>query len=212
MPILGERNGSDFRFTQFFAFERGRQMMPVLIVVAVLALSIVFIYNGLVRLRVQCDNAWADIDVQLKRRYDLIPNLVETVKGYAAHERGTFEAVTQARNQAMSAQGPAAKGQAEGMLTGALRQLFALSEAYPQLRAADNFAQLQATLGQIEDTLQNARRYYNAAVRDFNTRVEQFPSNMVAGMGNFKPREFFEISAPAEREVPHVSFSATPTA
>jgi LemA protein len=163
-------------------------MMPVLIVVALLALSIVFIYNGLVRLRVQCDNAWADIDVQLKRRYDLIPNLVETVKGYAAHERGTFEAVTQARNQAMS------------------------SEAYPQRRAADNFAQLQATLGQIEDTLQNARRYYNAAVRDFNTRVEQFPSNMVAGMGNFKPREFFEISAPAEREVPHVSFSATPTA
>ena len=187
-------------------------MMPVLIVVALLALFIVVLYNGLIRLRVQCDNAWADIDVQLKRRYDLIPNLVETVKGYAAHERGTFEAVTAARNQAMSAQGPAAKGQAEGMLSGALRQLFALSEAYPQLRAAENFAQLQATLSQIEDTLQNARRYYNAAVRDFNTRVEQFPSNVVAGMGNFKPREFFEISAPAEREVPHVSFSATPTA
>ena len=187
-------------------------MMIVLIVIALLALSIVLIYNGLVRLRVQCDNAWADIDVQLKRRYDLIPNLVETVKGYAAHERGTFEAVTAARNQAMSAQGPAAKGQAEGMLSGALRQLFALSEAYPQLRAADNFAQLQATLNQIEDTLQNARRYYNAAVRDLNTRIEQFPSNMVAGMGNFKPREFFEISAPVEREVPRVSFSPTPTA
>ena len=187
-------------------------MMPVLIVVALLALFIVVLYNGLIRLRVQCDNAWADIDVQLKRRYDLIPNLVETVKGYAAHERGTFEAVTAARNQAMSAQGPAAKGQAEGMLSGALRQLFALSEAYPQLRAAENFAQLQASLNQIEDTLQNARRYYNAAVRDFNTRVEQFPSNVVAGMGNFKPREFFEISAPAEREVPHVSFSTTPTA
>jgi len=117
-----------------------------------------------------------------------------------------------ARNQAMSAQGPMAKGQAESTLSGALRQLFALSEAYPQLRAAENFAQLQSTLGQIEDTLQNARRYYNAAVRDLNTRVEQFPSNLVAGMGNFKPREFFEISAPAEREVPHVSFSATPTA
>jgi LemA protein len=178
----------------------------------VIAFVLIGIYNGLVQLRVRADSAWSDIDVQLKRRHDLIPNLVETVKGYAAHERGTFEAVTQARNQAMSAQGPAAKGQAEGMLTGALRQLFALSEAYPQLRAADNFAQLQATLGQIEVTLQNARRYYNAAVRDFNTRVEQFPSNMVAGMGNFKPREFFEISAPAEREVPHVSFSATPTA
>ncbi len=187
-------------------------MIIALVVIALLALSIVFTYNGLVRLRVQCDNAWADIDVQLKRRYDLIPNLVETVKGYATHERGTFEAVVAARNQAMSAQGPLAKGQAESTLSGALRQLFALSEAYPQLRAAENFAQLQSTLGQIEDTLQNARRYYNAAVRDLNTRVEQFPSNMVAGMGNFKPREFFEISAPAEREVPHVSFSATPTA
>ena len=187
-------------------------MMIALIVIAVLALAIVFTYNGLVRLRVQCDNAWADIDVQLKRRYDLIPNLVETVKGYAAHERGTFEAVVAARNQAMSAQGPMAKGQAESTLSGALRQFFALSEAYPQLRAAENFAQLQSTLGQIEDTLQNARRYYNAAVRDLNTRVEQFPSNLVAGMGNFKPREFFEISAPAEREAPHVSFSATPTA
>src|SRR5580700_7601714 len=160
-------------------------MMPVLIVVAVLALSIVFIYNGLVRLRVQCDNAWADIDVQLKRRYDLIPNLVETVKGYAAHERGTFEAVTQARNQAMAAQGPAAKGQAEGMLTGALRQLFAVAEAYPQLRAVESFTQLQNTLNQIEDTLQNARRYYNAVVRDFNTRVQQFPTNLVANLCGF---------------------------
>ena len=187
-------------------------MIFALVVIALLALSVVFTYNGLVRLRVQCDNAWADIDVQLKRRYDLIPNLVETVKGYAAHERGTFEAVVAARNQAMSAQGPMAKGHAESTLSGALRQLFALSEAYPQLQAAQNFAQLQSTLGQIEDTLQNARRYYNAAVRDLNTRVEQFPSNLVAGMGNFKPREFFEISAPAEREAPHVSFSATPTA
>jgi len=180
-------------------------MMPVLIVVAVLALSIVFIYNGLVRLRVQCDNAWADIDVQLKRRYDLIPNLVETVKGYAAHERGTFEAVTQARNQAMSAQGPAAKGQAEGMLTGALRQLFALSEAYPQLRAADNFAQLQATLGQIEDTLQNARRYYNAVVRDLNTKIQSFPTNILAGMFNFQARQFFETAA-TDREPVAVKF------
>src|SRR6266446_1237474 len=189
--------------------------MTGIIILGLLVLLVVLgigMYNSLVRLKVQTDNAWADIDVQLKRRYDLIPNLVETVKGYAAHERGTFEAVTAARNQAMSAQGPAAKGQAEGMLSGSLRQLFALSEAYPQLRAADNFAQLQATLNQIEDTLQNARRYYNAAVRDFNTRVEQFPSNVVAGMGNFKTREFFEISAPAEREVPHVSFSTTPTA
>src|SRR5690242_6164408 len=187
-------------------------MLIALIIIGIVIVVTIAMYNGLIRLRVQCDNAWADIDVQLKRRYDLIPNLVETVKGYATHERGTFEAVTAARTQAMSAQGPAAKGQAEGMLTGALRQLFALSEAYPQLRAAENFSQLQSTLNQIEDTLQNARRYYNAAVRDFNTRVEQFPSNIVAGMGNFKPREFFEISAPAEREVPRVSFSTTPTA
>ena len=186
-------------------------MMPVLIVIALLALTIVFIYNGLVRLRVQCDNAWADIDVQLKRRYDLIPNLVETVKGYAAHEKGTFDAVVSARNQAMSARGPAAKGEAEGLLTGALRQVFALAEAYPQLRAVESFTQLQQTLNQIEDTLQNARRYYNAVVRDLNTRVEQFPSNMVAGMTGFKTREFFEITAAAEREVPRVSFGVTPS-
>jgi LemA protein len=131
---------------------------------------------------------------------------VETVKGYAEHERSTFDAVSSARNQAISAQGPAAKAQAEGMLTGALRQLFAVAEAYPQLRAVESFTQLQASLNQIEDTLQNARRYYNAVVRDFNTRIAQFPSNLVAGMAGFKPREFFEISAPAEREVPKVSF------
>jgi LemA protein len=169
------------------------------------------IYNGLVRLRVQADNAWADIDVQLKRRYDLVPNLVETVKGYAAHESGTLEAVVQARNSAMAAQGPAQKADAENMLSGALRQLFALSEAYPQLRAVESFTALQATLTQLEDTIQNARRYYNAVVRDFNTKIQTFPSNIVAGMFNFKPREFFEVSAPAEREVPKVSFGA-PTA
>src|ERR1700719_4950253 len=184
-------------------------MMPVLIVVALLALTIVFMYNGLVRLKVQCDNAWSDIDVQLKRRYDLIPNIVETVKGYAAHEKGTLEAVVAARNQAMTAQGPAAKGEAEGQLAGALRQVFALAEAYPQLRAVESFTQLQNTLNQIEDTLQNARRYYNAVVRDFNTMIEQFPSNLVAGMGNFKEREFFQISTPAEREAPKVSFGTT---
>ena len=147
--------------------------------------------------------------MQLKRRYDLIPNIVETVKGYASHEKGTLEAVVSARNQAMSAQGPAAKGEAEGMLTGALRQVFALAEAYPQLRAVESFTQLQNTLNQIEDTLQNARRYYNAVVRDFNTMIEQFPSNIVAGMGHFKEREFFQLSAPAEREVPKVSFGTT---
>jgi len=181
-----------------------------LALLVVIAVVLVGMYNSLVQLRVRCDSAWSDIDVQLKRRHDLIPNLVETVKGYAAHEKGTLESVVAARNQAMSAQGPAAKGEAEGVLARALRQVFALAEAYPQLRAVESFTQLQNTLNQIEDTLQNARRYYNAVVRDLNTRVEQFPSNIVAGMCGFKPREFFQITAPAEREVPRVSFGATP--
>jgi len=181
-------------------------MLIVLGIIALLVVVVIAMYNGLVRLRVQCDNAWSDIDVQLKRRYDLIPNLVETVKGYAAHEKGTLEGVVSARNQAMAAQGPAEKAQAEGVLTAALRQVFALAEAYPQLRAVESFTQLQQTLNQIEDSVQNARRYYNAVVRDLNTKIVQFPSNLIAGMFNFKPREFFEISAPAEREVPKVSF------
>lgn len=183
-------------------------MLIAVIVLAVLLVLAVGIYNGLVRLKVQCDNAWSDIDVQLKRRYDLIPNLVETVKGYAGHEKTTLEGVVAARNQAMSATGPADKGVAEGVLAGALRQVFALAEAYPQLRAVESFNQLQQTLNQIEDAVQNARRYYNAVVRDFNTKIAQFPSNTIAGMFNFKPREFFEISAPAEREVPKVSFGS----
>ena len=183
-------------------------MLPILIGVAVVAIAIVVIYNGLVRLRVQCDNAWADIDVQLKRRYDLIPNLVETVKGYAAHEKGTLEAVISARNRAMTAQGSEARGQAEGMLAGALRQLFALAEAYPQLRAVESFTSLQNSLQQIEEALQNARRYYNAVVRDFNTRIHQIPGNMVAGLCGFKDREFLEITAAAESEAPKVSFGA----
>ena len=184
-------------------------LIGLIVVVVGLVLYLMVAYNGLVRLKVQCDNAWSDVDVQLKRRYDLIPNIVETVKGYAAHEKGTLEAVVSARNQAMTAQGPAAKGEAEGMLTGALRQVFALAEAYPQLRAVESFTQLQSTLNEIEDTLQNARRYYNAVVRDFNTMIQQFPSNIVAGMGHFKEREFFQVSAPVEREVPKVSFGAT---
>jgi LemA protein len=184
-------------------------MLILLIVLGALVLIVVAIYNGLVRLKVQCDDAWADIDVQLKRRYDLIPNVVETVKGYAAHERGTLEAVVSARNRAMTAQGPVAKGEAEGVLAGALRQLFALAEAYPQLRAVESFTQLQTTLAQIEDTIQNARRYYNAVVRDLNTKIAQFPSNIIAGMFNFKAREFFEITTAAEREAPKVSFGTT---
>ena len=181
----------------------------VLVVVVVIGM-----YNGLVRLKVQTDNAWADIDVQLKRRYDLIPNLVETVKGYAGHEKGTLEAVINARNRAMSATSPGAKAEAENMLSGALKSLFALSEAYPQLRAIESFTSLQNSLSQIEDTVQNARRYYNAVVRDLNTKIQVFPTNLFAGMLGFKTREFFEVSATAEREAPKVSFNtpATPTA
>jgi LemA protein len=183
----------------------------LLIAAGLLVVIVIGLYNGLIRLRVQADNAWSDIDVQLKRRYDLVPNVVETVKGYAGHEKGTLEAVIQARSSAMAAQGPAAKADAENILTGTLRQLFALSESYPQLRAVESFTQLQNTLSQLEDSIQNARRYYNAVVRDLNTKIQVFPSNIIAGMFNFKPREFFEVSAPAERDAPKVSFG-TPAA
>ena len=179
----------------------------ILLAIIIIAVIVVIgMYNGLVKLKVQCDNAWADIDVQLKRRYDLIPNLVQTVQGYAAHEKGTLEGVVAARNAAMSAQGPAAKAGAENMLTSALRQVFALSEAYPQLRAVESFTQLQTTLSQLEDSIQNARRYYNAVVRDLNTKIAEFPSNIIANMFGFKTREFFEVGTPAERDVPKVSF------
>jgi LemA protein len=184
------------------------ELILIVAVLAVVVVAVIGIYNGLVRLNVQVDNAWSDIDVQLKRRHDLIPNVVETVKGYAAHEKGTLEAVVNARARAVSVQGagPAERGQAEGALTAALRGLFALAESYPQLRATENFGQLQSTLAQIEDAVQNARRYYNAVVRDLNTRVQQFPSNVVAGLFGFKNREFFEIPDAAQRETPQVKF------
>src|SRR5215471_17889223 len=186
----------------------------ILGLVVLILFLVIGMYNGLVRLKVQCDNAWADIDVQLKRRYDLIPNLVETVKGYAGHEKGTLEAVINARNRAMTAAGPADKAAAENMLSGALKSLFALSEAYPKLRAIESFTSLQNSLAEIEDNVQNARRYYNAVVRDLNTKILQFPTNIFAGMLGFKQREFFEVSGAAEREAPKVSFSApsAPTA
>src|SRR5208283_1823206 len=186
-------------------------ILGILVLLVILGIGM---YNSLVRLKVTCDNAWADIDVQLKRRYDLIPNLVETVKGYAAHEKGTLEAVITARNRAMSATGPADKAQAENVLSGALKSLFALSESYPQLRAIEGFTSLQNSLSTIEDTVQNARRYYNAVVRDLNTKILQFPTNIFAGMLGFKQREFFEITTPTERETPKVSFGnpAAPTA
>ena len=183
-------------------------MLTILLVaVLVVVAAVVVVYNSLVKLNVQSENAWSDIDVQLKRRHDLIPNVVETVKGYAGHERQTLEAVINARNRAVTVQssGPAERSQAEGALTGALRGLFALAESYPQLRAAENFGQLQSTLAQIEEAVQSARRYYNAVVRDLNTRVQQFPSNLVAGMFGFRNREFFEIPD-TERATPQVKF------
>ena len=182
-------------------------MWPLLILV-VIVIAVFMLYNGLVKLKVAAEGAWADIDVQLKRRYDLIPNLVETVKGYAAHERGTLEAVIDARSRAMSAQGPAEKGRAEGELTGALKSLFALAENYPQLRAAENFGQLQGSLMQIEDAIQNARRYYNAVVRDYNTRIQSVPDVFVAQIGGFTAAEFFELEDEQQRAVPQVNFGA----
>ena len=182
-------------------------MSWLLFIVVVLVAWFVFSFNRLVRLRVQSKNAWADIDVQLKRRYDLVPNLVETVKGYAGHEKETLEAVVEARNRAMVAQGPANRGQAEGLFGQALTSLFALAEAYPQLRAVESFAQLQNTLSLIEEALQNARRYYNAVVRDLNTAIEQFPSNLVAGLFGFTLGDFFKIEA-VERVAPRVDLKA----
>jgi len=181
-------------------------LIPIAVLVVV-ALAVIVLYNSLVRLRVLVDNAWADIDVQLKRRHDLIPNLVETVKGYAAHERGTLSEVVDARSKAMSVQSPEAKGDAERGLSAALGKLFALAEAYPQLRAAENFAQLQGSLAQIEEAVQNARRYYNAVVRDFNTKIAQVPWNLLAGIFGFRSREFFQVADDAERAVPSVKFN-----
>jgi LemA protein len=181
-------------------------MWGIIIIAAILVVAVV-IYNSLVKLREQADAAWADIDVQLKRRHDLIPNLVETVKGYASHEKETLERVVQARNAAMSAQGPAAQGAAENMLTGALKSIFALSESYPQLQAAGGFRDLQASLQEVENGIQNSRRYYNAVVRDFNTRIAQVPSNLIAQAFRFTKKEFFEIEE-TEREVPKVDFGS----
>jgi LemA protein len=182
--------------------------MAFIILLVVIFLVIVFViatYNGLIQLRVRADNAWSDIDVQLKRRHDLIPNLVETVKGYAAHEKGTFENIARFRSAAMSATSPEQKMQAEGSLTQALRGLLMVAENYPQLQANQEFMSLQNSLKEVEDSLQNSRRYYNAVVRDLNTRIQTFPTNMMAGMFGFRPRPFFEIDA-ADRANVQVKF------
>jgi LemA protein len=174
-------------------------------VVLLIVLWLVTAYNGLVGLRNRVDNAWAQVEVQLKRRYDLIPNLVETVKGYAAHEQQTFERVIAARNAAQAAQGPAEQAQAENLLTGALRQLFALAEAYPELRASENFASLQAELAETENKIAVSRQIYNDTVLSYNNKVQQVPSNFVASMFGFSVREFFEAGDEAE-EAPKVDF------
>ena len=181
-------------------------MWIVLAVLAICVLLVIGMYNSLVRLAVQSENAWSDIDVQPKRRHDLVPNLIETVKGYAGHEQQTLDAVITARNRAMSAMTPSTKAEAEGILAQSLTSLFALAEAYPQLRAVESFTQLQSSLNQIEEAVQNARRYYNAVVRDLNTKIQEFPSNMIANFFNFKTREFFELLDVRERAVPNVSF------
>jgi len=165
----------------------------ILIILAVLILWIIFAYNSFIRLITRAKEAWADIDVQLKRRYDLIPNLVETVKGYATHEKTAFENVTKARAAAMGAGGIAEKGQAENMLTGALKSLFAVAEAYPDLKANQNFLELQRELSDTENKIQAARRFYNTNVRDLNIKIQSFPSNLIANMFKFVKREFFEL-------------------
>ena len=182
-------------------------MLIVLIAVVVLVGGYVVLYNRLVSLRVRGQNAWSDIDVQLKRRADLVPNLVSTVKGYAAHERGTLEAVTQARSRAVAAQGagPATRAQAEAELTSALRGLTVAVEAYPELQASGGFRDLQAQLANLEDAIGNSRRYYNAVVRDLNTAISTIPSKYVAGPMGYHELEFFEATA-GDRELPKVAF------
>jgi LemA protein len=170
----------------------------ILTITAAIALWAVFLYNSLIRLRTRVREAWADIDVQLKRRYDLIPNLVETVKGYAAHESGVFEKVTEARTKAIGAKTPAEHAEAENMLTGALKTLFAVAENYPQLQASQNFLELQQELRDTEDKIQAARRFYNGNVRDYNIRIQSFPDIIFARIFGFKQEEFFELEEDSE--------------
>jgi LemA protein len=181
-------------------------LIVFLALVAAIVCFMIAVYNGLITLRVRADSSWADIDVQLKRRHDLIPNLVETVKGYAAHEKSTFEDIAKYRSLAMQASTPADRGAAEGQLTSALKSLFAVAENYPQLRASEEFTSLQGSLQEVEGALQDARRYYNAVVRDFNTKLQSFPTNVLGGMFGFQPRQFFQLDTPADRAPVEVKF------
>jgi LemA protein len=180
----------------------------ILAVLAVLVIWAITVYNGLVAMRQRVSQAFSDVDVQLKQRHDLVPNLVETVKGYAAHERGTLEAVVQARSAAVTAQGPAAQAAAENQLSGALRQLFALSENYPNLKANSNFQQLQAELSDLENKIAAARRFFNNAVQEYNTGIQQFPAALFAASFGFAPREFFQAGEDRQtlERAPQVKF------
>ena len=178
----------------------------ILGIIAIIVFWLIGVYNGLIKLKNRTDEAWSDIDVQLKRRYDLIPNLISTVKGYAQHEKELFEKVTQARTAAMGAQAPGEKAEAENMLSGALKSLFAVAEAYPDLKANQNFLELQRELSDTENKIQASRRFYNGNVRDFNTKIQVFPNNIVAGMLSFSKRDFFELGEEAEKEPVKVEF------
>jgi LemA protein len=180
-------------------------VIVIIVIVVLVALVLWLGFNGIVRRRNRVDNAWSQIDVQLKRRHDLIPNLVETVKGYAAHERGTFEAVTNARANAINAQGPAEQAQAENVLSGALKSLFAVAEAYPDLKASQNFLALQEELTSTEDKIAYARQFYNDSVLDYNTRIQTFPGVLIAGMFHFDKRQFFDAE-PGDTEPVQVQF------
>lgn len=178
----------------------------IIAIVAILIIWLIVIFNGLVVLRNRAKEAWSDINVQLKRRYDLIPNLVETVKGYAKHEKGLFENVTKARTAALGAKGPAEQAKAENMLSGALKTLFAVSENYPQLRASENFQKLQDELTDTENKIESSRRFYNGNVRDLNIKIESFPSNIIAGMFGFKQMELFELEEVEAKKPVKVQF------
>ena len=181
-------------------------VIVIVVVLVLLAVAAIWLYNNLVRLRNRVDNAWAQIEVQLKRRWDLIPNLVETVKGYAAHERETFEAVTNARVSAQKAEGPAETAQAEGILSQALGRLFAVAEAYPELRATENFQELQAQLSDTENKVAVSRQVYNDTVLTYNNAIQTFPGTLFAGPFGFTKREFFDVEDAAQREAPSVDF------
>jgi LemA protein len=181
-------------------------VIVVIVIVVVLAAILIALYNKLVRLRNRCENAWAQVDVQLRRRYDLIPNLIETVKGYAAHERQTFEEVTKARTAAQQAQGVQQQAQAENLLTQAIGRLFAVAEQYPELRATENFQQLQAQLAETEQKIAISRLVYYDAVLTYDIALETVPTNIVSGIFSFEPREYFEVEEAAAREAPRVEF------